>query len=127
MAFIFGFIILLAWLFYSYFYGKKQASNKFHSTIAGTDFNPTYTYPNKKTPILAIDPNKKQFYIAGKIPKIYHASEVTHIQTKPEQHGGVLLSITVTDLDEPIKYIFFKNSYIADEWFGRIQAVWNIR
>lgn len=109
----------------------KKRSNAFLSIMQGTDFNPVYAYPNTKAPQLAIDPDKRMFYIAGRTPKVFHASEVTAITLIDviDGHGlnlGKKLSITVTELDEPIRYIFFPNAYQGDQWYGRIQAVWNM-
>ena len=120
-------ILTVGFLYYALTYKQKQILNKFRSTIADTDFNPTHISPNTKRPSLAIDSEKKQFYIIGKTPKIYHASEVTHIQINLTINGEVVLAITVTDSDEPIKYIFLKNSHMANECFGKIQTICNIR
>lgn len=110
---------------------RKKRSNVFQLTIQGIDFNPVYAYPDAKAPQLAIDPDKRMFYIAGRTPKVFHASEVTAITLIDviDGHGlnlGKKLSITVTELDEPIRYIFFPNAYQGDQWYGRIQAVWNM-
>lgn len=111
---------------------RKKRSNVFQLTIQGIDFNPVYAYPDAKAPQLAIDPDKRMFYITGKTPKVFHASEVTAIKLIDlinDEHGvklGKKLSITVTDLEEPIRYIVFRNLYQGEQWYGRIQAVWNM-
>lgn len=45
-------ILTVGFLYYALTYKQKQILNKFHSTIAGTDFNPTHIYPNTKVPHL---------------------------------------------------------------------------
>lgn len=114
---------------------SKNRANAFNLTIQGTDFNPVYAYPNTKAPQLAIDPDKRMFYIAGRTPKVFHASEMinigkkTYTTTKPFSNMTLIvheLSITTTDLDESVRYVYCENTYQLDQWYGRIQAVWNM-
>ncbi|MDO4250568.1 MAG: hypothetical protein Q4C68_03570 [Moraxella sp.] len=120
-----------------WFMSKKKAAANYQSILSSnTDFNPTYFYPNAKAPKLAIDPQSRSFYIHGDHPKIFHASEVTNIALSDITDSstgrllGIRLAITVIDIEQPVRYISFHGYGCkphAEQWFGRIQAVWNMR
>lgn len=81
-----------------------------------------------RTSLFAIDAQKQLFYIHGRSSRVFHASEVTHISLKSPAHNKHELCLTVTDLEEPKRYIVFGGMReVAETWYGRVEAIWNSR
>lgn len=133
IGFLFGFLLFFLFIgliIYDFSQRGKYKLN-YQQHIESTGFNPSWllTETLTKTPIFGIDVDKQLFYIFGQKKDskiIFHASEVTNISLGPSEKSNKWeLTFTVIDLVEPKRYVYFGGRKAAEEWYGRVQAIWN--
>lgn len=108
----------------------KKKKKEYEDAIASTGFHADYILKSGilRMPLFAIDAQKQLFYIHGRSSRVFHASEVTHISLQSPAHNKHELCLTVTDLEEPKRYIVFGGMReVAETWYGRVEAIWNSR
>ncbi len=132
--FDFSFFIILGIIIYAIYQVIKYKRYKldYQQQVASTGFNPDFLLKEGLTriPLFGIDANKRLFYLFGHKKdsgRIFHSSQVTNISVGPGNGNKWELTFTVIDLIEPKRYVYFGNRKEAEEWYGRVQAIWNSR